>query len=102
LLPPAVESIAANGRIHAGIVFAVEIVAIPAEVIIGLTDVLQFARYEFQDDDVIEIADDRNIVGQYVFRVAEIDECGQDALTIRIRQVPLGVIQHLDQRLEFR
>ena len=102
LLPPPIEAIAPDGRIHIVVVFTVELVAKPAIVLVCFTNVLQLARNEFQDNDVVEIADDRNIVRKDILRVAEIYECGEDAFTIGGRQPPFDVGQHLQHGFEFR
>ncbi len=102
LLPPPIEPIAPHCRIHIAVMFAVELVAKPAVVLVSFTNMLQFARYEFQDNDVVEIADDRNIIRKDIFRVAEIYECGQDAFTVGRRQPPFDIGKHLQHGFEFR
>ena len=80
LLPSAIQAIATDRGVDTAIMCAVEFVAIPAVVLVSFANMLQFAGNEFQDDDVIEIANDRDVVGKNVLGIAEIYERGQDAL----------------------
>ena len=72
------------------------------KVVVRFTNVLHFPRDEFDDDDVVEITNDRNIVGEDIFGIAEIDEHRQESLTIGIGQLPFVISQHLDQPLKHR
>ncbi len=77
LLALAIEAIAANGAIDLFSVLRVKVVAKAAKVIVGITNVLQFTRDEFDDNHVIEIADNRNVVGQNIFGITKVNEHGQ-------------------------
>ena len=74
LLPPPIQAIAPHCRIHTFLMFTIELVAKPAVVLVGFANVLQFARNEFQDNDVVEIADDRDLIRKNIFGVAEVYE----------------------------
>ncbi len=102
LLPSAIQAVATDRGIDTAIMFAVEFLAKPAVVLVGLPNMLQFAGNEFQDDDVIEIANDRNVIGKNVLRVAEIYERGQDVFAFGRGQPPFVVGKHLQHRFEFR
>ena len=93
-------TVAPDGGVEGIGKFAVEIVPEPAEVVVGLPYVLHLAGDQFDDDDVVEIADDRYIVRQDIFRVAEIDEHRHQALALRPRQPPVLVQQHGDEALD--
>ena len=101
LLPPPVAAIAPDGRLQIAVVFAVEGLAKPAIVYISFAHVLKLARDQFQDNDIIEITDDRDIIRKNIFGVAEVHECGQDALAVSLRELPFGIGEHLQHRLEF-
>ena len=102
LLPSTIQAVAADRGIDTAVMFAVEFLAKPAEILVGLPNMLQFAGNEFQDDDVIEIANDRNVIRKNVLGIAEIYECGQDVFTFGGGQPPFVIGKHLQHRLEFR
>ena len=102
LLPPAVEAVASDRCIYASVMLAVEFFAVTAVVLVSFTHMLQFARDEFQDNDVVEVTDDRYIVRENVFGITEVHEGGEDSLPIRNRQLPFVICKHLQHRLEFR
>ena len=102
LLALPVEAVAANHRVDIGSVFLFEFVAKCAEVIVGFAHMQQFTRDEFDDDDVIEVTNNRNVVREDIFGVREIDEGCQQALAIGLGQLPFFVGQHAEQRFEFR
>ena len=101
LLPPAVETVAAHRRIHTAVVFVVELFPVTAVVLVRFAHVLQFACDEFEDDDIVEVTDDRNIVRKNVFGIAEIHECGQNSFPVHHRQPPFLVAEHLQHRFQF-
>ena len=102
LLSPPVETVAPDRGVDAAVMFAVEFLAVTAVVLIGFTHVLQFARYEFQDNDIVEVTDDGNFIRKNVFGIAEIYEGSQDSLPVGHRQLPFVVGKHLQHRFEFR
>lgn len=92
-----IETVAPDCSIDFRTVSCVEIVAKVTEVIVRVADMLQFACYKFENDDVIEIADYGNIVREDVLGISKVNERGQQALSIGNGQLPLVVSQHLDQ-----
>lgn len=84
LLSPAIETVAAHRCVDAAIVLVVELISVAAIVLVGLAYVLQLSRYELQDDDIVEVADDRYLVRKNIFGVAEIHECGQDPFPVHL------------------
>jgi len=73
-LATSVDAVASDCAINRFAVFAVEFATEPAKVIIGFAYVPQFLRDEFQDNDVVQIANDRYIIGEDVFRIAKVNE----------------------------
>jgi len=102
LLAFAIDSIAADRAIDILAVLVIEFMAEDAKVIVCLTNVLHLSCNKLDDDDVVEITDDGNIVGQDILGIAEIDEHRQESLTIGIGQLPFVISQHLDQALKHR
>ena len=62
LLATPVDAVAAYDRVHARAVGCVEIIAKCAKIVVRFAHVLHLARDELDDDDVVEIANNGNIV----------------------------------------
>jgi len=102
LLPPPIEAVATDRGIDAAVMFAVEFLTVTAVIPVGFTHVLQFARCEFQDNDIVEVTDDRNLIRENVFGIAEIYEGRQDSLPVGCWQLPFVIGEHLQHGFEFR
>ena len=102
LLPTSVQPVTSNGCVSARSAILVEFISKSAEVDVRFPDVLQVAGHEFENDHIVQVSDDRNVIRQNIFRVAEVHERRKDALAVAIGQAPVVVIKHLDQRLELR
>ena len=73
LLPPPIQAIAPYRCIQSAVMLVVEFLAKPAVVLVGFANVLQFARDEFQDDDVVEVTDDR-LIGRFLLRNGKVKD----------------------------
>ena len=78
----AIEPVAANRRVDTLTVLRVEVVAKPAEFLVGFPHVFELEHDQLDDDHVVEITDDRHVVGQNVFGIAEIDKSCQQAVAL--------------------
>jgi hypothetical protein len=72
LLPTTIQSVAANDRVDFLALLAFEVVPEAAKVLVGLAHMLQLTQDKLDNDDVVEIANNGNIVREYVFRVREV------------------------------
>jgi len=76
-LPPlAADAIEPHGAIAAAPASAVAVVAEFAKIIAGFAHMQQFARHQFDHDDVVETSDDGDVTREYVIRMVETDEEG--------------------------
>ena len=75
---------------------------IAAKILIRFADVKQLLHNQLDHDDVVEIANDGNIVRENVFWICEINKHGQQAFAIRVRELPFLVRKHLQERFDFR
>jgi hypothetical protein len=57
----------------------------------------QLLHDQFDDNNVVEISNDRNVVRKNVFRVCKVDKHREQAFAISARQLPLVVGQHLNE-----
>lgn len=102
LLALAVQAVTPNGAIDLRAVFVVKVLTKITKIVVRFANVPKISCYEFNNNDIIEIADDRNIVGQNIFGITEVDEHREQAFTIGRRKLPFVVGQHLNQCLELR
>ncbi len=95
-----IQAIATNRGVNVFAVFLFEVVPIGAEIGVGLEHMHQFPGDEFEDDDIIEVTDDRNVIGKYVLGVGEVHKRGKKPFSLVTRQPPIVVDKHLNHRFE--
>ncbi len=74
LLPAPVDSVAAHRGIEIIAVLAVEVLPKLAKVVIGFLHMMQVPNHELHDNDIVEVANDRDVVGQYILGITKVDE----------------------------
>ena len=97
LLPSTIQSVATNYRVDTFALCPIEVFAELAKIVIRFTNMLQLAGNQLNDDDVIKITNNRDIIGQNIFRIREIDEGCQQSFAIGFRELPFLIGQHVDQ-----
>ncbi len=102
LLAPAVDPIAPDRAVNRLAAVTIEFPPKPTEVYVRFAHVLQFACDEFEHDDIVEVTDDGDMIRQYIFRVAEIDEYRKQPFAFGFWQLPLVVEQHFYQGFDLR
>src|SRR5579871_2103772 len=73
------------------------LLAVDAEIAVGLDFRLQHLLHHFDHDRVVEEAEHRHVVRDQVFRVGEIGQCRDDAAAVFFAQTPAFVADHRDQ-----
>ena len=91
VLPAPVDPVSTNDRIDFVAMLLVKLIPVITKVGVGLANVDHLKGDKLKNNDVIEVADNRNAIGDDVFGVSEIDKGREQMLTIVDGKLPLLV-----------